>query len=118
MNYVGMLVEHNAFGQGKIIKQDSRFIEVAFDDGGIKRFVYPDAFNRYLSFVNEEYLPEETAPKRREKYVGQTVRHSIYGLGTITSQEAHFVSVSFGGREKRFVLAKELITGSYYQLTG
>lgn len=49
----GALVSHAKFGIGTIIKIDKRgkFITVAFDTGGEKKFVFPDAFIKYLKLV-------------------------------------------------------------------
>ena len=49
----GAMVSHAKFGIGTIIRIDRRGkkITIAFDAGGEKKFVFPDAFIKYLKLV-------------------------------------------------------------------
>ena len=52
MEFVGEIVEHKTFGTGKIEEFNDTYIVVKFDDGAIKDFVFPDAFDSYLILDN------------------------------------------------------------------
>ncbi|WP_026494522.1 hypothetical protein [Butyrivibrio sp. WCD3002] len=53
---VGMDIEHEKFGKGKIAKQDGKYIEVQFKDV-IKKFVLPGAIaDGYLRIDDEELI--------------------------------------------------------------
>lgn len=52
---IGELVAHPVYGTGKVISQDDRRITIQFsEETGIKRFIYPDAFEKYLNMYNPE----------------------------------------------------------------
>ncbi len=49
MNVISEQVEHSRFGLGVVLSQTSTMIEVRFEDAfGIKKFVYPSAFDSFL----------------------------------------------------------------------
>ena len=49
MNLIAEQVQHNRFGLGTILAQTASMIEVRFDDAfGIKKFMYPLAFESFL----------------------------------------------------------------------
>ncbi|MDD2300538.1 MAG: hypothetical protein PHU69_13005 [Fermentimonas sp.] len=53
MDLTNELVEHPVFGTGKVISQDDRRITIQFsEETGEKRFIYPDAFEKYLKMCN------------------------------------------------------------------
>ena len=57
---VGTRVSHNIFGHGMVTKFDSakKHLTVAFDMGGTKSFVYPDAFkDGFLTITKEDGAP-------------------------------------------------------------
>lgn len=58
MEFVGELVEHKAFGTGKIVEFNDTFVVVEFEDNSRKDFVYPDAFDSYLKLKNEELFKQ------------------------------------------------------------
>lgn len=61
MNLVGEYVNHNKFGKGVVALVEEEKIEVEFDDLGIKKFLYPDVFRRFMRIedkVYQEYVDE------------------------------------------------------------
>ena len=53
MDLINELVEHPVFGSGRVISQDDRRITIQFSkQTGVKRFLYPDAFEKYLNMCN------------------------------------------------------------------
>lgn len=49
MSMINEKVSHNVFGNGKIIHQESENMSIQFSEPyGVKHFVYPDAFEKYL----------------------------------------------------------------------
>lgn len=56
MNLINEKITHTVFGKGTIIDHTDSFITIDFDDD-IKKFVYPDAFSKFLT-LNDENLAE------------------------------------------------------------
>lgn len=54
MEFVDEIVEHRIFGTGKIEEFNDTYIVVKFEDGAMKDFVFPDAFDSYLKLKNNE----------------------------------------------------------------
>ena len=54
MQLVGQTVKHVSFGTGVIVEQEERFLYVDFAQQGKKRFAYPDAFSRFLTFADAD----------------------------------------------------------------
>ena len=54
MEFIGEIVEHKAFGSGKIIEFKDTFIVVKFESGSQKDFLYPDVFDSYLKLKNHK----------------------------------------------------------------
>jgi len=53
MNIVNEQIKHIMFGEGEVIKQEEDKIYVQFSEQyGIKKFIYPDAFEKYLKLYN------------------------------------------------------------------
>lgn len=53
MDLINETVEHPVFGTGKVIHHDAKRITIQFaKEIGIKLFVYPDAFDKYLKMCN------------------------------------------------------------------
>lgn len=53
MDLTNELVTHPVFGKGKIIDQESTRITIQFTkEIGVKQFIYPDAFEKYLNMCN------------------------------------------------------------------
>ncbi len=55
MNILNEEIGHITFGRGKVISQDADAFSVQFPEPyGSKKFVYPDAFERYLQLYNPD----------------------------------------------------------------
>lgn len=67
-----LVVKHTSFGEGVIIAQDSKYITVRFAVAE-KKFVYPDIFEKFLTFqdgtVPEEILLDINVSKNRKQDV-------------------------------------------------
>ena len=79
MEMIGQIVTHKTLGEGKVEKVDGRYLSIRFGCG-VKTFVYPDTFGKFLSAVDpvfaaqvEEDLAagrsarEKTEARRREE---------------------------------------------------
>lgn len=53
MNLLHEEITHKVFGEGDIVAQDESFITIEFKDE-VKKFVYPDAFGKYITLKNRE----------------------------------------------------------------
>ncbi len=53
MDLIGITVKHNTWGLGTVIEFDGEHLSVEFPIG-VKRFVYPDAFERFLKAERED----------------------------------------------------------------
>lgn len=79
MNIVNEQVEHSLFGQGKVISQEDGCLSIQFSEQyGIKQFLYPDAFEKYLKLCNhdvelsvQEELQEKQMKLQAEKLLKQ-----------------------------------------------
>lgn len=49
MDMKNQQVTHTVFGTGSILRSDDRHLTVAFPEHGEKLFVYPDAFEKFLT---------------------------------------------------------------------
>lgn len=59
MNLVHKRVEHKLLGIGEVIDQVENIIHVRFSESGaIKKFIFPDSFESFLSICNESLAPE------------------------------------------------------------
>jgi hypothetical protein len=55
MNIVNEQITHILYGNGKIINQEGNILSVQFaDEHGIKSFIYPDAFEKFLKLSNSD----------------------------------------------------------------
>ena len=48
---VDLQVKHKTFGLGTVTEQDGKYFKVKFDVG-VKNFVYPDAFEKFLTLAD------------------------------------------------------------------
>lgn len=56
MQLIGQKVEHASYGQGEIVSYEEQRVEVRFAEGEEpKKFLYPDAFEKFLSMTDKEY---------------------------------------------------------------
>ncbi len=53
MNLINKGVEHGTFGKGKVVSQTEDYIKISFESG-IKKFVFPDVFGKYMTLIDEE----------------------------------------------------------------
>lgn len=68
MQLTGQAVQHAAFGKGVVTEQKDNIIIVSFSQGE-KRFIYPDAFTKFLTLSNEQAAEkvDELLEQHREK---------------------------------------------------
>lgn len=61
-------VQHKSFGIGKVVQFNDSYIEIEFSSGK-KRFVFPDAFARHLTFTDKKIgnVVEEMVEKREKE---------------------------------------------------
>lgn len=52
MDLVNEKVMHNTFGKGNVINYNKSYIKINFKSGD-KRFVFPDAFRKYITFTDQ-----------------------------------------------------------------
>lgn len=52
MKLINKTITHKVFGEGQIVDHDDSFITVNFDEG-TKKFVFPDAFGKYIKLKDE-----------------------------------------------------------------
>lgn len=68
MNIVAEEIEHCLFGKGKVISQEAEMLSIQFsEEYGLKQFIYPDAFEKYLRLCNpgiEMSVLEELSAKQ------------------------------------------------------
>ena len=67
MNLKGVIVNHIIFGEGIIKDYDENYITISFSQGE-KMFVYPDAFEKYLSVENDEIKEFINLEIEKKKY--------------------------------------------------
>ena len=77
MNIIGKTVNHKTFGSGTVTALTDKIITISFH-GTEKRFIYPDAFKRFLVFKGrhaqeyaEELIREKEAAIQRKKQIEQ-----------------------------------------------
>ena len=59
MDVLNATVTHNIFGTGKITQQEESVLTIVFSKPyGKKRFLYPNAFAKHLTFCDTELRPE------------------------------------------------------------
>ena len=59
MHLIHERVEHKSFGTGEVIDQTENIIQVRFSESGvIKKFIFPDSFESFLSICNENLAAE------------------------------------------------------------
>lgn len=55
MNILNEQIKHNLYGDGKAISQEADILCIQFSEQyGIKKFIYPDAFEKYLKLYNPD----------------------------------------------------------------
>ena len=88
MVFIDLQVNHKKFGLGKIIAKDGNYIKVKFDSAE-KSFVYPDAFEKFLTLadgtVSEEILSDLAVANERKARIlaakhEENVRSMTHGI--------------------------------------
>lgn len=64
MELINQLVIHKAFGEGKIVEQDDKYLTIAFNSGN-KRFLFPDSFDTFIKAKNPEIADQITEILRK-----------------------------------------------------
>ncbi len=62
-------VTHKIFGRGEVVQHDNSYIQVEFTSG-VKKFVYPDAFDSYLTLNDQsavDFVKIAQRKRRKEK---------------------------------------------------
>jgi hypothetical protein len=69
MNLADKQVIHKTFGKGSVVKYSDSYIKIGFPSGN-KEFIFPDAFEKYLTFIDQKAanLVEKMLKERRNKY--------------------------------------------------
>ena len=78
-------VIHKSFGSGVVTVKDSRYFYVVFGDGVRKTFVYPDAFERFLTLedgsVSEEIVADIAASaEAKKKLVEKKEQENLHSM--------------------------------------
>ena len=88
MVFENLQVKHKAFGLGTVVAYDGKYIKVKFDSAE-KNFVYPDAFEKFLTLadgsVSDEILADlDVANAKKAKILAakheENVRSMIHGI--------------------------------------
>lgn len=120
MNLIGQSVQHRQFGPGVVMEVNNGFVRVGFSFGE-KRFLYPDAFETFLTVEDEEIervlgkrIREKEAGARakekaaqaerlrREKLSRYKITPNSHGAFSVSEDTLHSVETAFS-----------LFTGSY-----
>lgn len=75
MNLRGVSVDHKTFGEGIIKQYDENYLVISFSQGE-KKFVYPDAFESFISVDDgnvAEFINLEIVKKKRNKIKQQDI---------------------------------------------
>ncbi len=93
MEFVGEVVKHKTFGTGKIEEFNDTYIVVKFEDGALKDFVFPDAFDSYLKLNNstlakqvEERLIVYRQRQEEKRLKEQEQRKEAYRLSLLRAE--------------------------------
>lgn len=79
MDGVNMNIQviHRIFGNGNIVSQTDKIICVSFENDGVERkFLYPDAFEQYLTYVDpaQQESIEQILAMRKDKAAQEAAR--------------------------------------------
>lgn len=68
MNLINETVTHPLFGKGKVTDQEHTRITIQFaKEIGIKQFIYPDAFEKFLNMCNPTLAKSVLAELSKKK---------------------------------------------------
>lgn len=69
MIFENLEVKHKSFGCGTVVEYDGKYMSVKFDTA-VKKFVYPDAFENFLSIADvtlSNQIAEDIAASKKAK---------------------------------------------------
>ena len=72
MVFDNLAVRHKSFGVGKVVSYDGKYMTVKFD-AATKVFVYPDAFEKFLTLEDGSVSDEINAALAATKLVKQQI---------------------------------------------
>ena len=77
-------VRHKAFGIGTVISVDGKYLGIQFECG-VKSFVYPDAFEKFLTLadgtVSEEILADLAESRaRKEQILAKKQQENLHSM--------------------------------------
>ena len=77
MYLVDKEVIHGTFGKGSVVNYSDNYIKINFESG-TKRFVFPDVFKKYMTFVDQKAvnLVNIKIQKREEEKKNEELRMS------------------------------------------
>ncbi len=82
MKIINKKVQHIVFGEGKVVSQETERITVQFSEQyGVKRFIYPDVFGKYMKLTNadlETAVGEELLSKLVQMKEEKEKKEQIY----------------------------------------
>lgn len=117
---IGQTVKHRAFGSGVIEELTGNVVTVNFSDGD-KKFIYPDAFESFLSLEDEESMKEfnklmenrriRIQAKRQEQHEKDVTRKRIYCIKI--GHDSHAVFSVDNNGVKEFEEKGYAFTGRY-----
>src|SRR5699024_6613794 len=78
IDLVNKQVTHKSFGKGSILDYDDSYIRIRFKCGE-KRFVYPDAFSKFLTLLDEKAsdMVSEKVEEKEEEYEEERLQEEL-----------------------------------------
>ena len=99
MQLIGQAIRHEMFGKGVVTGLNENVLTICFSEGE-KKFIYPDAFEQYLTLKNSEMQDEmeqelkerETAEEKRLQAIRekQERKHRLYEMKVCRCAQAVF----------------------------
>ena len=107
MNFENLQVKHNVFGFGTVVAKEGKYFTVSFE-AGLKKFVYPDAFGKFLTLadgtVPESVTVDLNAAIEAKRLIlakkEEETRHSMLNGIVIPGKETTIDSEDEEGRYK------------------
>ena len=76
MEVIGQIVRHKTLGEGTVEGANGKYLSIRFDCG-VKTFVYPDTFGKFLSAVDPAFagqVENDLAAGKSEKEKSDAIR--------------------------------------------
>ncbi len=81
-NMIGIEVKHIKYGKGVVVSAEGAYVCIDFGNIGIKKFQYPDAFEKFLitddNDINEQIALDLSLRKKEEDYLKQKESQEMY----------------------------------------